>query len=105
MKCKADAKVIFYVVYTVLSIKRVFHLILTKILKVLSSFYIKRTHSKKKKKGENTFRNLPKDTQIARAGAMLDTRIFDSKSSVPSTKLLLHKNISLGPPEDYFIKG
>ena len=52
-----------------------------------------------------TIRNLPKDTQIARAGAMLDTRIFDSKSSVPSTKLLLHKNISLGPPEDYFIKG
>lgn len=54
---------------------------------------------------ENTFRNLPKDTQIARAGAMLEARIFDSKSNVSSTKLLLHKNSSPGPPEDYFIKG
>ena len=43
--------------------------------------------------------------QIARAGTMLEARMFDSKSNVPSTKLLLHKNSSLGPPEDYFIKG
>ena len=33
--------------------------------------------------------------QIARAGTMLEARMFDSKSNVPST----------GPPEDYFIKG
>lgn len=67
MKYKVDAKVIFYVQF-------LFY------VQYLYSIYFMYSNPKSITlilHKENTFRNLPKDTQITRAGAMLEARIFD----------------------------